>query len=175
VLKDGLYEQIISNALCAELRSTDRLSQRAPIDSAEAPKVLARYVAEVVERELRVLGDSGGKLPDQVAVTNRVLSALNRETPLTDQEVAGQGEQLLSLFDRRNSLLALNEKAAVRRDSRAEIRSSSAAVHSRKRSARAVGVLTKRLATISATWKSRSWPMAVKTGTGNRAMAAARA
>lgn len=113
MLKDGLYEQIISNALSSELRSTDRLSQRAPIDSAEAPKVLARYVAEVVEQELRVLGDSGGKLPDQVAVTNRVLFALAREMPLTDKEVAGQGEQLLSLFDRRNRLLALNEKAAV--------------------------------------------------------------
>ena len=113
MLKDGLYEQIISNALDSDLSGTDQMSQRAPIDSAEAPRVLARYVAEVVEQQLRMLGDSGGKLPDQVAMANRVLAALAQGTTLNDKEVAGKGEQLLSLFDRRNRLLALNEKAAV--------------------------------------------------------------
>ena len=52
MLHDGLYEQIISKGLDHELSGTDKLSQTAPIDTAEASKVLAKYVAEVVERGL---------------------------------------------------------------------------------------------------------------------------
>ena len=51
MLHDGLYEQVISKGLDHELAGTDKLSQTAPIDTAEASKVLAKYVAEVVERD----------------------------------------------------------------------------------------------------------------------------
>ena len=54
MLKDGLYEQIISKSLDAELSTTDKLSKTAPIDSAEASKVLAKYIAEVVEKGLDI-------------------------------------------------------------------------------------------------------------------------
>ena len=50
MLKDGLYEQIINKSLDAELSTTDKLSQTTPIDSAEASKVLAKYVAEEIGR-----------------------------------------------------------------------------------------------------------------------------
>ena len=62
MLLDGLYEQIISKSLDSELASSDKLSQTAPIDTAEASKVLAKYVAEVVERGLENLKDNGGNL-----------------------------------------------------------------------------------------------------------------
>ena len=44
MLHNGLYEQIINKGLDAELSVTDKLSQTAPIDSAEASKVLSKYV-----------------------------------------------------------------------------------------------------------------------------------
>ena len=47
MLHDGLYEQIINKELETELGLTDKLSTTAPIDSAEASKVLAKYIAEV--------------------------------------------------------------------------------------------------------------------------------
>lgn len=52
MLHDGLYEQIINKGLETELASTDKLSTTAPIDRAEASKVLAKYIAEVVEKGL---------------------------------------------------------------------------------------------------------------------------
>ncbi len=52
MLHDGLYGQVINKGLDSELASADKLSQTAPIDTAEASKVLAKYVAEVVERGL---------------------------------------------------------------------------------------------------------------------------
>ena len=50
MLHDGLYEQVINKGLDRELANADKLSQTAPIDTAEASRVLAKYVAEVVER-----------------------------------------------------------------------------------------------------------------------------
>ena len=55
MLHDGLYEQVISKELDSELASTDKLSQTAPIDSAEASKILSKYVAEIVEKVSRML------------------------------------------------------------------------------------------------------------------------
>ena len=40
MLQPGLYEQVINTALDQELAQTDKLSQTAPIDPAEAAKVL---------------------------------------------------------------------------------------------------------------------------------------
>lgn len=69
MLHPGLYEQIISKAMDRALASTDRRSQTAPIDPAKASKVLAQYVAEVVEHGLETLRDRGGDLHAQVALT----------------------------------------------------------------------------------------------------------
>lgn len=57
MLHNGLYEQIINKGLDAELSVTDKLSQTAPIDSAEASKVLSKYVAEIVEKGLNNVKD----------------------------------------------------------------------------------------------------------------------
>ena len=73
-MKDGLYEQVINKGLDSELASTDKLSQTAPIDTAEASKVLAKYVAEVVERGLDNLRDNGGDLNAQVALANQIIT-----------------------------------------------------------------------------------------------------
>ena len=74
MLKDGLYEQVINKGLDSKLVNTDKLSQTTPIDTAEASKVLAKYVAEVVERGLENLKDNGGDLNAQVALANQISS-----------------------------------------------------------------------------------------------------
>ena len=116
MLKDGLYEQIISKSLDAELSTTDKLSKTAPIDSAEASKVLAKYIAEVVEKGLDNLADNGGDVNAQVALANRIISTIMTETKereFDELSVAQRAEQLLALFDKRNSILALDEKAEI--------------------------------------------------------------
>lgn len=80
MLHDGLYEQIINNSLEKELDSTEKLSTTAPIDSAEAAKVLAKYVAEVVEKGLDNIVDNGGDINSQVALANRIISTIICET-----------------------------------------------------------------------------------------------
>ena len=116
MLHDGLYEQIINKELETELGLTDKLSTTAPIDSAEASKVLAKYIAEVVEKGLDNVADNGGDINSQVALANRIISTIINETKENDfaeMSVAERAEQLLALFDKKNSILALDEKAAI--------------------------------------------------------------
>ena len=79
MLHDGLYEQVINKGLDSELANADKLSQTAPIDTAEASKVLAKYVAEVVERGLDNLRDNGGDLNAQVALANQIITTIQTE------------------------------------------------------------------------------------------------
>ena len=116
MLKDGLYEQIINKSLDAELGSTDKLSTTAPIDSAEASKALAKYIAEVVEKGLDNVVDNGGDVSSQVALANRIISTIINETKengFDEMSVAERAEQLLALFDKKNSILALDEKTQI--------------------------------------------------------------
>lgn len=116
MLHDSLYEQIINKELDAELASTDKLSTTAPIDSAEASKVLAKYITEVVEKGLDNVIDNGGDISSQVSLANRIISTIVTETKengFDDMSVADRAEQLLALFDKKNSMLALDEKAEI--------------------------------------------------------------
>ena len=116
MLHDGLYEQIINKGLDQELSESEKLSQTAPIDTAEASKVLAKYVAEVVERGLDNIKDNGGDLNDQVALANKIISTIKAGTKEADFEslsVAKRAEQLLALFDRKNTIWALGDRAQI--------------------------------------------------------------
>lgn len=116
MLHDGLYEQIINKGLETELSVTDKLTTTAPIDSAEASKVLAKYIAEVVEKGLDNVADNGGDVSSQVALANRIISTIiteTKENELDEMTVAERAEQLLALFDKKNSILSLDEKAAI--------------------------------------------------------------
>ena len=53
MLYPGLYEQVINNALNRELADIpEARKSTAPIDTAEAAKVLAQYLTDVVQKGL---------------------------------------------------------------------------------------------------------------------------
>ena len=116
MLHNGIYEQVINKALDRELAATDKLSQTAPIDAAEAAKILAKYVAAVVEKGLENVQDNGGDVNSQVELVNRIVSTIIAETSeagFDELSVAERAEQLLALLDRQNSMFALDEKAEI--------------------------------------------------------------
>lgn len=116
MLHDGLYEQIISKALDQELTGSDKLIDAAPIDGAEAARVLSKYVAEIVEKGLQNVKDNGGDVASQVELVNRIVATIEAETheeSFDAMSVAERAEQLLALFDKQNSIFALNEKAKI--------------------------------------------------------------
>lgn len=117
MLKPGLYEQVINKEISQELdTATDRLSQTAPIDDAEASRVLAKYVTEIIEKGLDNVKDNGGDLHSQVSLTNKIVSLIRHETEETAFDgltVDQRAEQLLALLNKENSVYALDERRAV--------------------------------------------------------------
>ena len=117
MLHNGLYEQVINKKLDEQLaEEADKLSQTAPIDEGEASKVLSKYVAEIVEKSLDNVRDNGGDVSAQVNLVNKIVTTIVAETKESDfntMSVAKRAEQLLALFDKKNSVSALNEKAEI--------------------------------------------------------------
>lgn len=122
MLHDGLYEQIINHKLSEELaiHEDDKVSQIEPIDEAEAPRVLADYIADVIEKKLKAVRDSGGNITDQVEVVNRIIDAASSDETDDDDDrlsIVDDAKQLLALFDKNNTIWALDDgsKKAVTR------------------------------------------------------------
>lgn len=116
MLHDGLYEQVINKEINNELAETSKLAQTAPIDAAEASKVLAKYMAEIIERGLNNVRDGGGDLDAQVALANRIITTIQSQTNDADYSelsIAEPAQQLLALYDRYNSIWALDDSAEV--------------------------------------------------------------
>ena len=81
MLKLGLYEQVINKELGRELDAdTDKLKSTAPIDGAEASNILAKYIAEVIEKGLENVKNNGGDLQTQVNLANKIISTIANET-----------------------------------------------------------------------------------------------
>lgn len=117
MLKTGLYEQVINQMIHRELVSqTDKIVHKAPIDIAEAAKVLAQYTAEVIEQGLHQIKDKGGDLHTQVELINKIVKTIIRETGEADFDLLSvdeRAEQLFAILEKRNGVFALNEKAQI--------------------------------------------------------------
>lgn len=117
MLKNGLYEEVINKGLGEELDgSQDKLIKIAPIDKAEAAKILSKYITQVVERGLDNIVDNGGDIQSQIELVNKIVSTIKTETRESDFDslsVDKRAEQLLALFDKTNSIYGINERAEI--------------------------------------------------------------
>lgn len=117
MLKNGLYEEVINKGLGEELDgSQDKLIKSAPIDKAEAAKILSKYITQVVERGLDNIVDNGGDIQSQIELANKIVSTIKTETRESDFDslsVDKRAEQLLALFDKTNSIYGINERAEI--------------------------------------------------------------
>ena len=119
MLKQGLYEQLINRMIGREIKQAEEENMYvdvAPIDTGEASKVLSQYLAEIIEKGLDNVRDNGGSLADQIALANKLVDAVKTETregSFDELLVEQQAEQLLALFDKKDSILAVNEKAQI--------------------------------------------------------------
>lgn len=115
MLKPGLYEQIINKALQSELAEiAEARKSTAPIDSAEASKILSQYIAEVAEKGLDNVADRGGDLASQVELANQIIQTIQRkigEADFAELSVEAQAEQLLALLGEGDPRLPLGKTA----------------------------------------------------------------
>ena len=113
MLHPGLYEQVINQKLDSELSDIPEARQStAPIDKAEASKVLAQYLSEVVQQGLDNVVDNGGDLSAQIALTNQIVSGL----PLTLANFANYYRLDIRTIFSKHSFSRLCVAAGVRED-----------------------------------------------------------
>ena len=116
MLYPGLYEQVINREISTELSDISAARQAtAPIDKAEASKVLAQYLADVVQMGLDNVLDNGGDISTQVELSNRIVETVKQMTQEADfaaLSVDKRAEQLLALLRENDPLLAVGKTAA---------------------------------------------------------------
>ena len=116
MLYHGLYEQIINNALSSELAEIPEARKAvAPINKAEASKVLAQYLADVVQKGLDNVVDNGGNISAQIALTNQIVDLIQNTTKEADFAALGvdqRAEQLLALLREADPRLAVGKTAS---------------------------------------------------------------
>ncbi len=116
MLKPGLYEQVINTVISSELSVVQEARKAiAPIDKAEASKILAQYLSDVVQKGMDNLLDNGGNLASQVALSNRIVKLIEQETQEADFavfSVDGRAEQLFALLGENDPRLILGKTAS---------------------------------------------------------------
>lgn len=116
MLHPGLYEQVVNNALTSELAEIpDARKALAPIDQAEASKVLAQYLSNVVQKGLENVLDNGGDLSAQVDLVNQIVDLIHnatQEDDFAELSVDRRAEQLLALLRERDPRLAAGRTAS---------------------------------------------------------------
>ena len=115
MLHHGLYEQVINTALNRELSEIpDARKSVAPIDKAEASKVLAQYLADVVQKGLENVMDNGGDISAQIGLANQIVDLIQNTTKEADfaaLSVDQRAEQLLALLQEQDPRLAVGKTA----------------------------------------------------------------
>lgn len=128
MLEDGVYEQLITIGIREELAALkDRLSATATIDQAEAPRILAGYVAGVIEQRLASMSEveigkdakngadgKDAKTAAMVAYINNLLEldeALRLPGSAKDRGrlLDIKGEQLLEIVSKQNQAPSAGE------------------------------------------------------------------
>ena len=116
MLHPGLYEQVINEALNRALSDIpEECKSVAPIDRAEASRILSQYLADVVQKGLDNVVDNGGDIAAQVALVNRIVELIRsttQEADFSSLSVDRRAEQLLALLRENDPRLAVGKDAS---------------------------------------------------------------
>ncbi len=116
MLKSGIYEQVLNKLISNDIDSSEYIVEKGPIDSEEAAKVLANYLAGVVLQGLTNIKDKGGQIGDQIAICNDLINTMvanSEDAALAGMTVDRRAQMLLAFLERQNSAYAVNKKAAI--------------------------------------------------------------
>jgi superfamily II DNA or RNA helicase len=115
MLRPGLYEQVVNKQISSELSEIpDARKAVAPIDKAEASKVLVQYLSEVIQKGLDHVLEDGGNIAFQIALTNRIVKLIEQATSegdFTSLSVDERAEQILALLKEDDPGLVLGKTA----------------------------------------------------------------
>lgn len=116
MLQHGLYEQVVNVALKEALEDIPEARKAlAPIDAAEASKVLSQYMTDIIKQGFDNVVDNGGDITSQIALANKIVDVIVQTTAQADfaeNGIDAQAKQLLALLQEKDPLLAIGKSAA---------------------------------------------------------------
>ena len=124
MLKEGIYEQIITEKLKKELGVIDIETNdigKEPLDVEEARKILASYISLVTRRALMYVReqvkDDKEALLQQIQTCNDIIHILSEkleEEEFDSLKIAEEGEMLIHLYSKINSIKSIKKQEIIR-------------------------------------------------------------
>jgi len=117
MLKQGIYEQVINREIGRKIdNDTEIFKAVGKIDTAEASKILAKYMTEVIEKGLDNIKDNEKDLSSQIRLVNELVNTIIKETGDQDLEelsVDERAEQLLAILDNKNNINSIVKNSEI--------------------------------------------------------------
>ncbi|MEH7380440.1 DUF3427 domain-containing protein [Bacillus sp. JJ1533] len=124
MLKQGIYEEIISQKLKKDLANLDIEKYdigKEPIDTEEARKLLSSYISTVTRRALKFVRDSQSDdqqaLLEQIRTCNEIITVLSEsldEDEFRSLKIEEEGEVLTSIYSKMNSIRSIRIGEVIR-------------------------------------------------------------
>ena len=116
MLKPGIYEQVINKQINSELSSLlDVRKFIGPIDKAEASKILANYLSEILHKGLDRVLDNGGDISAQISLVNQIIDLIRnitKEADIDSLSIDQRAKLLLALLRENDPRLLLGKTAS---------------------------------------------------------------
>lgn len=115
-ITEGLYEDVINKILDRKIKDAeeDYYIGRETIDNEESSRILADYLTDVIKTSLDNIKDNKEEgIKKQIKLINKVVSTIVEETgnnELEDYSVEDVGEQLLSIYTKKNKIESVSKK-----------------------------------------------------------------
>ncbi|TDL32015.1 DUF3427 domain-containing protein [Jeotgalibacillus sp. S-D1] len=123
MLKEGIYEEIITEKLQEELSSSnlDLDIGKSPLDVEEARKVLSTYISSVTRNALKYVRDEERNdqqaLLRQIETCNEIITILSHRLDRQEFErlkIAEEGEVLTHIYSKMNTIRSIGNKEVIR-------------------------------------------------------------
>lgn len=116
MLKTGLYEQVINEALSKEMDASKQLYDCREIDKTESPQILSKYLSEIIEKGLSHFPKDNTE--KRLELTNKIVSVITEATDDKDfnnLRVNQKPEQLFAVANILNNAGAIKQQISMAR------------------------------------------------------------
>ncbi|WP_405331520.1 DUF3427 domain-containing protein [Fibrobacter sp.] len=116
MLKTGLYEQVINEALSKEMDTSKQLYDCREIDKTESPQILSKYLSEIIEKGLSHFPKDDTE--KRLELTNKIVSVITEATDDKDfnnLRVNQKPEQLFAVENILNNAGAIKQQISMAR------------------------------------------------------------
>lgn len=118
-LEPGLYEQLVNVGLEKVLEGiSNKRKYLAPVDKAEASRIISNYLKDIVKLALDDVCSSGGSVETQVEFANKIIGLISQNMDsdyFSSFKVSSRSEQLLALVKDNDPLLATGKASDIER------------------------------------------------------------